>query len=185
MKPGSSRRSAILAAAEALLLAEGPRATSMEAVARAAGVAKPTLYAYFADKDEIVRALAEELIEAHGRELQSALDGDGELELRIAAALTARGKHGLRLRTAPHGRELYGAQSAIGGPLLRELEAKLAHDLERTLAEAGVERARLLAQLLLAASSGIGERATAPAELGPALRLLCERLIQPELPAAR
>jgi AcrR family transcriptional regulator len=185
MKPGTSRRSAILAAAETLLLAEGPRATSMEALARAAGVAKPTLYAYFADKDAILSALAEELIAAQRRELRNAMEGDGELAPRLAAALTARCKQAMRVRTAPHGRELYGAASPIAGPLLRELETDLSRDIERALGIAGVERARLLAQLLLAASSGIGERATAPAELGPALRLLCERLIQPELPAAR
>ena len=157
----------------------------MEALARAAGVAKPTLYAYFADKDAIITTLAEELIATQERELESALAADGEVPLRIAGALTARCKHGLRLRTSPHGRDLYGPQSPIAGPLLRELEAKLARDLERALTDAGVERARLLAQLLLAAGSGIGEKATAPAELGPALRLLCERLIRPELPVGR
>jgi hypothetical protein len=45
-----------------------------------------------------------------------------------------------------------------------------------------VARSRLVAQLLLAAAYGIGHKAQSPAELGPALRLLAERLIRPELP---
>jgi hypothetical protein len=56
--------------------------------------------------------------------------------------------------------------------------------LESELATAGVVRARLVTQLLLAAGYGIGHKATAIAELGPALRLLSERLIRPELPPA-
>jgi len=157
----------------------------MEAIARAAGVAKPTLYAYFADRDAILSALAEELIAAQRRDLREALSGDGEPALRIAAALVVRGKHAMRVRASPHGRELYGGETLFAGPLLRDLEAELARDVEDTLARAGVQRARLLGQLLLAASSGIAEKATAPAELGPALRLLCERVIRPELPGQR
>lgn len=183
MKPGEPRRSAILAAAEAALLAQGPRAVSMEALARAAGVAKPTLYAYFADKDAILVALAEELIAAQRRELARALSGDGDLALRIAAALAVRGKQALRAKSAPHGRDLYGAEAPIAGPLLRGLDAELERSIEDELARAGVERSRMLAQLLLAASAGIADKATAPAEIGPALRLLCERVIRPELPA--
>lgn len=157
----------------------------MEALARAASVAKPTLYAYFADKDAILSALAEELIAGQRSGLREALSGDGDLALRIAAALVVRGKHAMRIRGSPHGRELYGGAAPFAGPLLADLEAELARDVEDALAHAGVGRARLLAQLLLAASSGIAEKATAPAELGPALRLLCERVIRPELPGQR
>jgi hypothetical protein len=40
----------------------------------------------------------------------------------------------------------------------------------------------MVTQLLLASAHGIGQKAQSPAELGPALRLLAERLIRPELP---
>ena len=42
-------------------------------------------------------------------------------------------------------------------------------------------RARVMTQLFLAASYGIGRRAQSVAELGPAFRLLAERLLRPEL----
>lgn len=183
MKAGAPRRSAILVAAENVLLRDGPRATSMEALARAAGVAKPTLYAYFADKEAILAALADELISRQRQEFEASLTGGDDLPLRIAAALAARCKQIGRLKAEPHRHELYGQASPIAAPLVRDLEAELVRRMETELSFAGVQRARLLAQLLMAASTGIGEKATAPAEIGPALRLLCERLIRPELPA--
>lgn len=50
------KREAILAAATALFMERGFASTSMEAIARRAGVSKPTLYGYFPDKDALFRA---------------------------------------------------------------------------------------------------------------------------------
>jgi len=55
--PGKDRE--ILAAGRALLFGEGPQAVTMEAVARAAGVAKPTLYRRWPNRDELLAAIAE------------------------------------------------------------------------------------------------------------------------------
>jgi len=51
------RRPQVLDAALGLFLEGGYEGTSMEAVARAAGVTKPVVYACFAGKDELFRAL--------------------------------------------------------------------------------------------------------------------------------
>lgn len=56
------RRQAILDAALATFLAEGFDAAKLEAIARRAGVAKGTIYLYFADKEALFRALVEETI---------------------------------------------------------------------------------------------------------------------------
>lgn len=48
----------ILAAGRALLFEQGPQSVTMEAVARAAGVAKPTLYRRYANRDELLAAVA-------------------------------------------------------------------------------------------------------------------------------
>jgi TetR/AcrR family transcriptional repressor of mexJK operon len=50
---------AILAAGRSLLFGAGPEAVTMEAVAREAGVAKPTLYRRYANRDELIAAVAE------------------------------------------------------------------------------------------------------------------------------
>ncbi|MBY6204176.1 TetR/AcrR family transcriptional regulator [Halomonas denitrificans] len=49
----------ILAAGRRLLFGVGPEAITMEAVAREAGVAKPTLYRRYANRDELIAAVAE------------------------------------------------------------------------------------------------------------------------------
>lgn len=182
MRATEGRREAILSAAQELFLKHGLRGTSMEAIARAAGVAKPTLYAYFPDKPAVFVSLAERLIATWRSGFLDALGGEGDLVQRVSAALTLKHKAAMRLlATSPHASELYGEHDRLAGPQFLALDAELGAALERVLADAGVVRARLVAQLLLAAAAGIGHKAQSPAELGPALRLLSERLIRPEL----
>ena len=50
---GSPKRVQMLAAARALFMAQGYGAVSMDAIARAAGVSKATLYAHFSSKDQL------------------------------------------------------------------------------------------------------------------------------------
>lgn len=52
-----AKRDAILDAARALFFSGGPDAVSMEAVAREAGVSKVTLYAHFAHRNALIRAV--------------------------------------------------------------------------------------------------------------------------------
>ena len=56
-----SKREAILAAAGRLFAEMGYEATTMDAIARAAGVSKATLYRYVTSKEELREALAPEL----------------------------------------------------------------------------------------------------------------------------
>jgi len=183
MKSTSGKREAILAAAQDLFLKHGLRGTSMEAIARRAGVAKPTLYAYFPDKAAIFSSLLEQLIAVWRQDFLAALHGQGDVVRRAGAALTAKHKGAMRLlASSAHAAELFGEGDRVASGPVGALDTELPTALERELAGAGVGPARLVTQLLLAAGSGIGHKATNPAELGPALRLLTERLIRPELP---
>jgi AcrR family transcriptional regulator len=183
MKPTEGKRAAILAAAQVLMLKHGLRGTSMEAIAREAGIAKPTLYAYFPDKGAVFAALIEGFIAGWRGEFLAALHGEGGVVERVGAALTAKHKAAMRLLAAsPHAEELSGEQSRSAAPQFRTLEAELSAAVEAELAKAGVVRARQLTQLVLAAGYGVGHKAQSIAELGPALRLIAERLIRPELP---
>jgi AcrR family transcriptional regulator len=58
----AGRRQAILAAALERFLAEGFAAATLEGIARQAGVAKGTIYLYFADKQALFRALVQDRI---------------------------------------------------------------------------------------------------------------------------
>ncbi len=183
MKASEGKREIILQAATPLILKHGLRATSMEAIARAAGIAKPTLYAYFPNKQTIFAVLVEQLIAGWRRDFLTALGGEGDVVQRVGAALTAKHKGAMRLLAgSPHAAELYGAHDRTATAQFRTFDAELSEALEAELAAAGIVRARQLTQLLLAASFGIGHKAQSVAELGPALRLLAERLVRPELP---
>ena len=183
MTATGGKRELILTAAGALLLKHGLRGTSMEAIARAAGIAKPTLYAYFPDKAAIFQVLVAQLIATWRQDFLTALGGDGDVVQRTGAALIAKHKGAMKLLAdSPHAADLYGEHDRLAVPQFRSLDDELTAALEHELTAAGVVRARLLTQMLLAASFGIGHKAQSPAELGPALRLLAERLIRPELP---
>ncbi len=183
MSPAEAKREAIITAAGTLMLKHGLRGTSMEAIAREARIAKATLYAYFPDKDAVFRALVDQLIAGWRQDFLSALRGEGDIVQRVGAALTAKHKGAMKvLEGSPHAAELYGEHDRLSAPQFRTFDAELQAALETALAEAGARQPRLVAQMLLAASFGIGHKAQSPAELGPALRLLSERLIRPELP---
>jgi AcrR family transcriptional regulator len=180
--PAEARREGILDAAQALVLKHGLRGTSMEAIARQAGVAKPTLYAYYPDKTTVFAAVLDRLIEAWRNEFTTALRGDGDVVRRIGTAMTAKHKAVWRLlENSPHADELYEEHDRGWATQFAAFEVELGIAMEAELVAAGVARARLMTQLLLAAGYGIGRRAQSVAELGPAFRLLAERLLRPEL----
>lgn len=154
----------------------------MEAIARAAQVAKPTLYGYFPDKDAVFRACVEELVTDIMRAFEAALGGEGDAVARVGAALAAKYKTVARLlEGSPHADELYGEHERAAATQFRAVEEKVETAVAKELAAAGVARPRQLTQLLLAAVSGIGRKATNPAEIGPAIRLLTERVVRPEV----
>lgn len=69
------RRPEVLDAALGLFLESGYEGTSMEAIARAAGVTKPVVYACFPGKDELFRALLAREEERILNEIQQAFQG--------------------------------------------------------------------------------------------------------------
>lgn len=181
-KVSPERRQRILDAARFLILRQGLKVTTMEAVAREAGVAKPTLYSYFPDRDAVFYAIVEDLGADLIRDFEAAFAGDGDVVARIAAGLAAKYKAGARLlEGSPHADELYSESDRLVGPQFRAIEGHIEAAVLEALTAAGVARPRQLTQLLLAAAAGVGHKATTAAEIGPAIRLLTERLLRPEL----
>jgi TetR/AcrR family transcriptional repressor of mexJK operon len=65
--PDPRKRRAIARAATRLFFQRGFAGTSMDAVARAAGVSKLTVYAHFGDKDRLFQAIVRERCDAYNR----------------------------------------------------------------------------------------------------------------------
>jgi AcrR family transcriptional regulator len=179
------RRERILDAARRLILRQGLRATTMEAVAREAKIAKPTLYGYFADKQAVFSAIVEALAADLNAAVGAALAGEGDVVMRVGAALAAKYKViGKLLEGSPHADELYSEhERTAAAATFQAIDQAIEQAIAAALGRAGIERPRQLTQLLLASAYGIGRKAKAPAEIGPAIRLVVERLLRPELPS--
>jgi AcrR family transcriptional regulator len=178
----SRRRQRILEAARYFALRQGLKATSMELIAREADVAKATLYAYFPHKEAVTDALVEALCAEVTRGIAAALEGEGDVAARVGAALNAKHKTMTRwFGDSPHASELLGPKAGSAAPRFGVVEATLEAAIAEVLHKAGAARPRPLAQLLMAAADGIRRHATNLSEIGPAIRLLTERLLRPEL----
>ncbi|TCZ59832.1 TetR/AcrR family transcriptional regulator [Roseicella aquatilis] len=95
----SPKHRAILAAAAALFMAEGYGAVSMDAVARAAGVSKATLYAHFGAKDRLFAAILTEACQAMH---DACVTGTGTEDLPPREALRRLGRHWLGFLLGRH-----------------------------------------------------------------------------------
>lgn len=176
------RRIRILDAARHLILRQGLRTTTMEAIAREARIAKPTLYAYFPDKEAVFSAIVQTLADDIVTAFDSALDREGEVVTRIAAALTAKYETiGALLEGSPHAGELYSEHDRTSVPALTAIERSIEEKIAAVLVQAGSPQPLTLTRLLVAAAYGVARKTASPAEIGPALGVLVERLVRPEL----
>jgi TetR/AcrR family transcriptional repressor of mexJK operon len=83
------KRRQVMEAAARLFMAQGYGATSMDAVARKAGVSKATLYAYFQGKDALFAAIVGEACQRHAEGRPCCPTGN---ESDLAGALIALGE---------------------------------------------------------------------------------------------
>jgi AcrR family transcriptional regulator len=183
----AARRAAILDAARAVFLRYGFKKTSMDDLARAAGLSRQGLYLHYRTKEELFRAAVQHLIEATRAAGKAALAGDDDIEARLLAAFEA--VHGLSIgQFAPeHMAELLATTLQIVGPVYAEYEAGFVADVARALRGAGVAArwkdvgvsAQDLAEHLHDASYGIKHRVATPAEyrdhMRVAVRVVCRR----------
>lgn len=97
-RPRRGKRDAILDAAVELLLLNGYDGASMDAVAAHAGVSKTTVYAHFADKLELFKAVIRQGGESLSEQLHPLRHGEGSAggsaEDRLVGVLTAASRAG-------------------------------------------------------------------------------------------
>jgi AcrR family transcriptional regulator len=175
------KRERILSAARELFLRQGLRATTMEAIAKGAGMAKPTLYAEFPDKDSVFLAILERLVADKLASFEAAMNGAEPLSERIGKALAAEfGVIAAAIAGSPHVDELFSAHKQATA-LFAASDRKVRTRLEAELAGARVGDPARLARLLLDASFGVAQKSIAADTLADDLRLLAARLLGPEL----
>jgi AcrR family transcriptional regulator len=154
------KRRAILAAATRLFAELGPSRVSVDEVARAAGVAKGTVYLYWQGKDALFEAVAESVAEDFLARAERALAAPGRpFEARLFDLLAAKYDtlYALVYRS-PHAVELVEARNRVAAHVFERADRTYARRLARLLASSdgladlGI-RAPALAQLLMSTAS--------------------------------
>jgi AcrR family transcriptional regulator len=159
--PGSPQREAILMAATAAFLRYGFKKTSMDDVARAAGVSRQGLYLYFDTKDFLFREALQYLV-SHMISAAHSVAEDRNLSLRDRLLGVFEALHGSAFQSASreHAFELLQSAQSAAGALLVQLDRDLMGIVAALLAEAGaadrweeagVTVAELSEQLLMSA----------------------------------
>lgn len=152
------RRTAILAAAQALFGRYGYRRTAIDDIAREAGIAKGTVYLYFKSKEEIFRALCQQLIERVLETAETACHGDMPIAERLRRLLAAKFDYLFELvHGSAHARELIDAKNRLSVDLFTQGDRRYLRLLTAVIAEAA-ERGELH-------PTGVGLEAETAAEL--------------------
>ncbi len=137
------KREIIISSALDLFRHYGYRRTSMEDIARAAAVAKGTLYLYFKSKDELFEAICKSLAEQVGESLEEADALDLPLEEKLNALMEAKfGFVYSWVLSSPHAAELIDSSSRLPSAPFEEVTA-LFHDAVLRLVRQGVRSGEL------------------------------------------
>ncbi|MBW4984554.1 TetR/AcrR family transcriptional regulator; helix-turn-helix transcriptional regulator [Mameliella sp. CS4] len=101
------KQEAIMAAAMAVMCQYGFRRTSMEDIARAAGMSRPALYQHFRNKEDIARRMVDVYFETAAKAVAEVLAEDGPVADLLARAFAAKTGPLLReMLESPHGADL-------------------------------------------------------------------------------
>ena len=177
-RAGEKRRR-IVEAAWRLALRVGLRATTMEALAREAGVAKGTLYAHFPDKNAVFDGVVADLLVELAAAFDAGMRSDGAIAERVGAALA--GKYGVIARAiegSPHAGEILDSHHRYA-PRVAAFDLRVEAEVAAALAKAGAVDAPGLARLVIGAAGGVARALSGGGETERAIRLVCRRLIEP------
>jgi AcrR family transcriptional regulator len=112
------KRSKILQSAFEVFVTYGFRKTSMDDIARQAGMSRPALYQVFRNKTEIFRGLAEEMMSGAAAKAGAALARPGSFHDRLKAAINDSILDVHRfIEQTPHGLELMGVNDEIAADI--------------------------------------------------------------------
>ena len=136
--PGSPQREAILVAATAIFLRYGFKKTSMDDVARAAGVSRQGLYLYFDTKDLLFSESLQHLMSRLISNARAAAE-DGNLSLwdRLLGVFEALHGNAFQNASREDAFELLQSAQFAAGALLVQLDRDLMGIVAALLAEAG------------------------------------------------
>lgn len=164
---GEDKRARIVDAATALFARYGVKRTSIDLLAAEAGIAKPTVYAYFEDKDAIFVAVAEHVCARLYADAKAAAEAPGTIEERLTAMLSAKHTSYWELvQASPHARELVDSQNALAAAIVEKADRAYVRLVSDVIAASELRPDRIglgataAANLLVRATAGASHDAT-------------------------
>lgn len=141
------KRQAILAAAFEVLCQYGFKKTSIEDIAKSAGMSRAAVYQIYRNKADIARSLVSSYYEHLEHELPRALNSDPDVTLALKRGFEAQSGAVLEMvLTSAHGAELLDMKSEVAADLIAEGEAQVQSAYADWIA-AGVARGAIDPQL--------------------------------------
>lgn len=179
---------AILRAATTLFSRYGVRKTSIELIAAEAGVAKPTVYAHYADKDALFVAVCERLGADIVADAAAAIARGGDVVRRLSAVLEAKFTKVFELvDSSPHARELLASSDAMARSVIAaaddRYEQLLVGEIKNAVRKGELSLERLgrtpkaYAAMLMQAGAGAGHHASSADQHRRNLRELVRALV--------
>jgi TetR/AcrR family transcriptional regulator len=152
----------ILDAAYECLNRHGVQKTTMDDIAKAAGMSRPAVYQYVRNKEDVFRRLAARIFDAGLARARAAAADGGTLAQRLDRILAVRLAM-TQLNGSPHARELIGPGAAVSADLDRAFVDDLADLVTATITDAAAQAdlslrdtdAREIAELVLALTRGL------------------------------
>ena len=154
---GLDRRTRILDGARAAFLRFGFERSSMADIATGAGVSRTAVYHYFPGKEDVLRAVVDELHAASLAAAAEALEKNLTLDAALTGLLEAKFGRTLSVISAsPHGEELMDASNRLTGAATRAAEQGFRALVVKALVRHGrAEEADAVADTLIAAAKGL------------------------------
>ncbi|HEY0306550.1 MAG TPA: TetR/AcrR family transcriptional regulator [Acidobacteriaceae bacterium] len=189
VRPDSLRRIAILDAARPVFVRFGYRKTSMDDVARAAGVSRQGLYLHFANKEDLFRAAVHHSLGNHIAAARAILaDTARPIESKLLAALNEWVGRYAQIALSGEAFDLIETSSLLAGPIIadhrRQFEQVLAdaigssRPLMAVYSPAGLS-ALQIARTLHASTQGFANKPTSQEALIEDLTLAVQVLCAP------
>ncbi|WP_170409309.1 TetR/AcrR family transcriptional regulator [Ruegeria atlantica] len=121
-----TRQQAILDSAFRAFATYGFRKTSMDDIARGAGMSRPAVYLHFKNKEAIVTKLTEQYYASKTAAVAAALTASGSVSGVFKSAVQAQTEGMATILASPHGLEMLDTTKSMSSEIISRGEAELA-----------------------------------------------------------
>ncbi len=171
------RQRQILSAARTLFFERGIRATTIAAISEAAGIAKPTLYSRYKDKDAIFHAVVASILDEFRELMDAEFSKPGSAEERLTAALVVKYSALFDMMQSPHVVQFMEDKVIYAGQAFAKLANDVAKRIEEIVSQEGYNNPSALTHLILSCVSGIHKNARTRDEVAYEIKTVVHALL--------